>query len=196
MEQPAAKGDGIFMSWTGEGKHTVEEILSLPTGERAELLDGEIFRMEAPSRTHQEILMWLSYHIYDFIKKKKGPCRVIQAPFGVFLKKDDKNYVEPDISVICDLEKLDERGCHGAPDWIIEIVSPSSKAMDYYKKPEAYKSAGVGEYWIVDSAKEIVVVYDLAGEEAPVVYRFTDNITPHAFPGLALHFGEWQKKEG
>lgn len=139
MEQFATKGDGIFMSWTGEGKHTVEEILALPKGERAELLDGEI-------------------------------------------------------SVICDLNKLDERGCHGAPDWIIEIVSPSSKAMDYYKKPEAYKSAGVKEYWIVDSAKEIVVVYDLAEEEAPVVYRFTDNIKPHVFPELVLHFGEWQQK--
>ena len=139
--------------------YTIDDIYALPDGERAELIDGQIYYLAPPSRTHQRILFSLSRKIADYIDSKGGNCEVDIAPFAVFLNNDDINYVEPDISVICDSSKLDEKGCNGAPDWIIEIVSPGSKSMDYFKKLLKYNTAGVKEYWIVDPTKELVMVY-------------------------------------
>ena len=87
--------------------------------------------MAPPNTKHQRLVSDLHYQIKDFIRRNSGECEVFPAPFAVFLNENETNYVEPDISVICDTSKLDDKGCHGAPDWIIEIVSPSSKQMDY-----------------------------------------------------------------
>lgn len=157
--------------------HTIEDIYALPDGERAELIDGQIYDMAPPSRTHQRISSYLHNEIYNHMKKNGGSCEVYAAPFAVFLNEDDTIYLEPDISVICDLSKLDEKGCHGAPDWVIEIVSPGSKQMDYFKKLFLYRNAGVREYWIVDPTKKHMTVYRFEqetmeqysfGEDAPV----------------------------
>ena len=106
-----------------EKVYTMEDIYSLPDGERAELIDGKIYYMAPSSRKHQSISMFLSRVIGNYIESNNGTCEVYAAPFAVFLNENDINYLEPDISVICDTSKLDEKGCHGAPDWIIEIVS-------------------------------------------------------------------------
>lgn len=160
-----------------EEGYTIDDIYALPDGKRAELIDGEIYNMAPPSRTHQKLLHFFDRIIGNYIQSNNGICEVYPAPFAVFLNKDNKNYVEPDISVICDVSKLDEKGCHGAPDWIIEIVSNSSKAMDYFTKLFKYRNAGVKEYWIVDPAKNQVMVYRFEreimdqysfGEEIPV----------------------------
>jgi len=103
----------------------------LPEGQRAELIDGQMYMMAPPNTRHQRILMNLSGEIREYIKKKHASCEVFPAPFAVFLNKDDQNYVEPDISVICDKTKLDDLGCNGAPDWVIEITSPSNPQHDY-----------------------------------------------------------------
>ena len=107
--------------------HTTEEIYALPEGKRAELIDGQIYDMAPPGRIHQELVQQLSRTIGNYIADHKGTCKVYPAPFAVFLNQDDKTYVEPDISVICDNGKLDDRGCNGAPDWVIEIVSKQSE---------------------------------------------------------------------
>jgi len=107
---------------------------------------------------------------------------------AVYLKSDDKNYVEPDITVICDLDKLDKKGCQGAPDWVIEIVSPSSKRMDYYLKLHAYEEAGVREYWVIDPEKKSVVVYYLENSGSPALYHFTDNVPVGIFEGMEIEF--------
>ena len=143
-----------------EELYTIDDIYSLPEGERAELIDGQIYDMAPPSRRHQEISMELSTSIQSYIRSKKGNGKVYAAPFAVQLDEDSHTYVEPDISVICDPNKLDERGCKGAPDWVIEIVSPASRRMDYYTKLFTYRTAGVREYWIVDSSKNQVIVYN------------------------------------
>ncbi len=157
--------------------YTIEDIYALPDGERAELIDGRIYYMAPPSWRHQKISGKLYQTIANYIDSKNGECEVLAAPFAVFLNKDNINYVEPDISVICDSSKLDDKGCHGAPDWIIEIVSPGSKQMDYYKKLFQYRTSGVREYWIVDSEKNRSTVYNFVhdtmeeytfGEEIPV----------------------------
>ena len=99
--------------------YTLEDIYNLPDGERAELIDGQIYYMApTPSRTHQLISGDLFAAIYNYIKEHKGKCEVYSAPFAVFINKDDFNYVEPDISVVCDPNKLNDKGCNGAPDWL------------------------------------------------------------------------------
>lgn len=182
--------DWRLMSLSGKQEYTVQDILELPEGERAELLDGEIFFMASPTTTHQEIAGWIYAEIRNYIKERNGKCRVFISPFAVFLKNDDKNYVEPDVCVICDREKLDNQGCHGAPDWMIEIVSSSSRRMDYYRKLAAYQDAGVREYWIVDSVKKTVVVYNLELEEMPMVHPFDAVIKVGIYEDLAIDFSQ------
>lgn len=106
------------------------------------------------------IVHFLGWKIETYIRANNGECKVYPAPFAVHLDADNKTYVEPDISVICDKSKLDERGCNGAPDWIIEIVSTSSRRMDYAIKSFIYRNAGVREYWIVDSDKDRITVWN------------------------------------
>ena len=112
--------------------------------------------MAPPSYLHQRLVMELSATIRDYIKSRKVSCEVLPAPFAVFLNQDDRNYVEPDISVICDPDKLNDKGCNGAPDFIIEIVSPSSQRMDYLTKLFKYRTAGVREYWIVNPMTQTI----------------------------------------
>lgn len=166
-----------------EETYTIDDIYALPDGERAELIDGKIYYMAPPSRRHQRILVDLSYQIENYIRNKKGLCEVDIAPFAVFLNEDDINYVEPDISVICDPSKLDEKGCHGAPDWIIEIVSPTNKSMDYYKKLFKYKTAGVREYWVVDPEKKLIMVYRF-DKEMLQQYSFGEDVQSGIFGDL------------
>lgn len=130
--------------------YRIADIFSLPDGERAELLDGKIYYMAPPNTKHQRLLNYISTEINLYIRGKNGDCEVFPAPFAVFLNGDDRNYMEPDLSVICDRNKITEKGCLGAPDWIIEIVSPGSRQMDYYKKLIKYRTAGVRVYWVVD----------------------------------------------
>ena len=114
--------------------YTISDIYALPDGERAELIDGQIYNMMPPGRLHQKISWKLHQAIANYIDSRNGLCEVYAAPFAVFLNDDDINYVEPDLSVICDLSKLDDKGCHGAPDWVIEIVSSGSRSRDYMTK--------------------------------------------------------------
>ena len=157
--------------------YTIDDIYALPEGQRAELIDGQIYDMAPPSPMHQELVMELSATLRDYIKKNGGPCKVYPAPFAVFLNEDDRNYVEPDISVICDSSKVDNRGYQGAPDFIIEIVSPSSQRMDYLTKLFKYRTAGVREYWIVNPLQRTVQVYSFEGTEDSSQYSFDDEIT-------------------
>ena len=173
-----------------ESSYTTDYIFSLPEGQRAELIDGVVYDMAPPNRLHQELVSELHYKITDYIKKNNGACKVFPAPFAVFLNADDKTYVEPDISVICDKSKLDDRGCVGAPDWIIEIVSPGSRRMDYFTKLFKYRTAGVREYWIVDPAKERVTVYHYEDDAAPVIYSFTQDIPVGIYPGLTIKIND------
>ena len=143
---------------------TVDDIYSLPDEERAELIDGKIYYIAPPNTKHQRLLNYINTEINMYIRKNNGECEVFPAPFAVFLNEDDINYVEPDISVICNRDKITDKGCGGAPDRIIEIVSPSSKAMDYFTKLFKYRTAGVREYWIVDSTKKRITVYSFENE--------------------------------
>src|SRR5699024_8795318 len=128
-----------------------------------------MFMMAPPGRIHQKLLMELSATIRNYIRDSGGSCEVYPAPFAVFLNADDQTYVEPDISVICDKNRLTDKGCNGAPDFIIEIVSPGSRRMDYSTKNALYSDAGVREYWIVDPEKERTTIYRYEEDAAPVI---------------------------
>ena len=167
--------------------YTIDDIYSLPEGSRAELIDGQIYYMAPPTRNHQEILSFLHAAIYNHIARNKGECKVYPAPFAVFLNKDDKNYVEPDISVICDKLKLTDKGCSGAPDWIIEIVSPGSRRMDYFTKLFKYRTVGVKEYWIVDPEKNRILVYNFESEDTGD-YTFADSVKASIYDDLFINF--------
>ncbi len=169
--------------------YTVRDIEALPEGERAELIDGKMYRMATPTLTHQDILMWLSVKIWVHIEKHGGPCKVLPAPFAVYIKDDEHNYVEPDVTVICDRDRLDEKGCHGAPDWAIEIVSPSSKTMDYIRKCALYEAAGVREYWIVDPKEKSVLVYNFEHGTSGR-YSFSDQVKAGIYDDFFLDFNE------
>lgn len=175
------------MSLSQERIYTTDDIYALPDGQRAELVDGHIYYMAPPSRTHQRIIIEVSTIINNYIKSNNGSCEVDIAPFAVFLNEDDKNYVEPDISIICDKNKLTDKGCVGAPDWIIEIVSPGSRRMDYSVKLFKYRTAGVREYWIVDQEKNRITVYDLEHDDMNE-YAFTDIVKAGIYPDLSINF--------
>ncbi len=164
------------MAFAQEKIYTVEDIYNLPEGQRAELIDGQIYMMAPPMRIHQRLVSQFTKVIGSYIDKKQGGCEVYPAPFAVFLNKDDRNYVEPDISVICDKNKLDERGCNGAPDWIIEIASPSNPQNDYGIKLFKYRTAGVREYWIVNPRTKTVMVYDFESDEKSNQYGFDEDV--------------------
>lgn len=170
--------------------YTAEDYWNLPENHRAELINGELYSMAPPSFIHQKISFALSRKIADFIDANDGNCEVVPAPFAVNLNADDKTYVEPDISVICDSEKLTDKGCSGAPDFIIEIVSPSSRRMDYNTKNALYAEAGVREYWIVDPEKKRTTLYRYEEDAAPAIIPFEHTISVGIYGGLKINIAE------
>ena len=167
--------------------YTVQDIYDLPEGTRAELIDGTMYMMAPTSRAHQEIVGEIFAVIRDYIKQKGGVCRPYVAPFAVFLNEDDHTYVEPDVSVICDPSKLNDKGCAGAPDWIIEVVSPGSQRIDYMIKLFKYRTAGVREYWIVDKTKNRIIVYNFEKNDMNE-YTFSDLVPAGIYDDLQVDF--------
>ena len=134
--------------------------------------------------------MEISAAVHRYIKSKNGSCKVYPSPFAVNLNANDKIWVEPDISIVCDTGKIDGRGCKGAPDWIIEIVSPGSTRMDYSVKLFKYRTAGVREYWLFNPIRKIVQTYIFEGEEDANIYPFDDKIPVYIFNGLTIKISD------
>lgn len=178
--------------------YTYADYLKWKFEERVELLKGRIFKMSpAPNLKHQQISMNLSTSIFNFLEDRK--CQVFSAPFDVRLpvqnkKKDEEitTVVQPDICVVCDETKLDERGCIGAPDLIIEILSPGNTEKETRRKFELYEEAGVKEYWIVYPAEENVIVFILDNGKfgGGKIYATSDHLASHSVPGLTVHLKE------
>lgn len=169
-------------------KATLSDWEALGEDVRAELIDGEIYNMAPPNRKHQKILSFLHLKIGGYLEGKT--CEVYPAPFGVYLHNEDgtTDAVEPDISVICDKNKLSNRGCEGAPTWVIEIASPGNTIHDYLVKLGLYQRHGVKEYWIVNPMKEAVTVYHLEQDLFPEAYTFRDTIPVHTLTNLNIDF--------
>ncbi|GFI44359.1 hypothetical protein IMSAGC018_02040 [Lachnospiraceae bacterium] len=173
-----------------EHTYTSEDYWNLPEGQRAELIDGKLYAMAPPNFTHQKISFSLARKIADYIDTNKGSCEVVPAPFAVNLDANDKTWVEPDISVICDKTKITEKGCKGAPDWVIEVVSPSTQSRDYLKKLWLYQNTGVREYWIVNPIMKNVQVYTFDKDENSTQFSFDDEISVYIFDNLSIKISD------
>ncbi len=187
-----------FNDIDASGYYSYADYLQWQFEERVELLKGKIFKMSpAPNRMHQEISMILSNIIYRTLQN--SPCKVYSAPFDVRLisqgKEDEQitTVVQPDICVICDHSKLDDRGCIGAPDLIIEILSPSNDRHDLKRKFFLYEEHGVQEYWIVDPRVKTIVKHVLTDgkyvTQSPP-YFTEDTLTTDILPGLEINVEE------
>jgi len=181
-------------------RYTYADYLSWIDDVRRELIDGFIYVMSAPVRLHASISLRISTIVSTFINKRKGKCQIYYAPFDVRLpvegsKEDDKiyNVVQPDICVICDPSKLDRRGCIGAPDLIVEILSPSTLKKDCNEKFNLYERAGVREYWIVDPKEKVVHIFLLQPDgkyNLGTIYECNEKAPVHIFEDLEIDLDE------
>lgn len=183
-------------------RFTFADCLTWDEGEHIEIINGEAFMMATPSRIHQEICFEIGRQLGNYLEGKQ--CKAYPAPFGVRLFEQDGDrpenvdtMVEPDISVVCDRNKLDKHGCKGAPDMIVEVLSPSTQRHDQLVKLNLYQRAGVREYWIVDPENKTVRVLLQTGEGTlwtHEVYRREDvakvNVLEGCFIELSKVFSE------
>lgn len=169
-----------------QGKYTVKDYYDLPEDKRVELIDGVFYDMAAPTPVHQRIGGELHRQIANFIFERKGNCIPFISPIDVRLDCDDKTMVQPDLVILCDQDKIKKWGIMGAPDFVVEVLSPSTKRKDCIKKLDKYMEAGVKEYWMIDPYKKKVIVYEFAKESYPTIYGMDGQIPVGIYDGQLL----------
>ncbi len=178
--------------------YTYADYLRWTIEERFELIKGKVFRMSpAPGVRHQEISQRVNYRLYGFLHDQA--CKVFTAPFDVRLPRKGKRdqdiitVVQPDLCVICDPAKLDDRGCIGAPDIVVEILSRSNNRKELQLKFEVYEESGVKEYWIIHPEEKTFLKYVLNDQgkfQAQRLLTFGDQVTTSVLPGFVLDLDE------
>ena len=163
--------------------YTVRDLYTLPDGVRAELIDGQIYYMSSPGMTHQLIISLFFNTVWQYIKSKEGSCIPVSAPMDVQLDEDDLTLVQPDFLVVCDKKKVVDGRIFGAPDFVMEVLSPTTRQKDLTLKTWKYSSAGVREYWIIDPDKQQVLVYNFEDDCFPHVYGFDSDIPVAIYNG-------------
>lgn len=177
---------GTYKTEKKQGEYTLEDYYALPDDYRAELIDGVIYEMSSPNFNHQLLASRLHMALFSHILKNKGDCFALEAPMDVQLDCDNRTMVQPDVIVLCDRGKRRKFGIFGAPDLLIEILSPSTRKKDLGIKFVKYENAGVREYWIIDPDQEKVLVYDFSQEIYPVIYGFQSKIPVGIFDGKCV----------
>lgn len=188
-----------------QGEYTVEDYYALPETCRVELIDGVIYNMAAPTNLHQAIITEITVQLYNWIRKKKGKCMVMMSPADVQLDQDDRTMIQPDIFVYCIKEKQDKksrsekklyRAFQGAPDLVVEVLSPSSRKRDRVIKYGKYREAGVREYWIVDPESRRIMVHLFERGDETAVYTYQDEIPVHIYQGeCRISLADMEQKE-
>ena len=173
-----------------------KELYTLEDEMRVELIDGVFFEMTAPRTSHQTIAMEICMALSIFIRSKDGECVPFAAPTDVQLDCDEYTMVEPDVLVVCDRKKITGPCIVGAPDFIVEVLSKSTRKKDMSLKLSKYTNAGVREYWMVDLDKERILVYNLENEDSFLtIYGLEDQIPVHIFNDeLVIDFAEIMKR--
>ena len=169
--------------WTMQGSYTVEDYLALPDEKRVELIDGVIYDMGAPRYVHQLIAGEIFRQIANFLLDKGGKCRVYIAPADVQLDNDNRTMVQPDVFILCDPEKSDNLRMYGAPDFALEVISPSTKKKDFAIKTSKYLNAGVREYWILDPYQEILLTYYFELDDTPRIHGLDKTVPVGIYNG-------------
>lgn len=167
-----------------QGEYTVEDYYAVPVGRRVELIDGVIYDMSAPSVVHQDIVGNVFYQISSQIKKNNDTCRTRMSPIDVQLNCDDKTMLQPDMIIVCNPDLTKKWGILGAPDFVLEVISESTRKQDYFQKMTKYMEAGVREYWVINPLRKELTVYDFMGDEGPITYSLTGTV------GLAIYNGQ------
>lgn len=166
-----------------QGEYTVEDYYALPDERRAELIDGVIYDMSSPTFNHQGVAGEVYFQIADFIRSRKGECIVRMAPVDVRLDCDNRTMVQPDVLVVCDKRKIRRWGVMGAPDFVVEVLSQSTRRKDSIKKLSKYAEAGVREYWLIDPDKRKLIVYYLEEDGFPMVYGLRGRAPVRIYEG-------------
>ena len=177
---------GTFAEKGRQGEYTVDDVMSLPEDVRVELIDGVLYDMAVPTYIHQGIAGHIHAKFLDFVTKNRGGCFPFISPIGVQLDRDDKTYLEPDVIIICRKEyddRLRERVLFGAPDFVLEVISPTSVRRDTVLKMNKYMKAGVREYWILDPMAKILYVYDFEHGNIVYMYTFEDKVPVRIWDG-------------
>lgn len=166
-----------------QGEYTVEDYMALPDGDRKELIDGVFYDMATPLFIHQAVAASLFYKIQSFIKENKGDCIAVMAPSAVQLDCDDKTIVEPDIYIICNRDKIKRFGVYGAPDFVLEVLSDSTRNKDLKIKSFKYMNAGVREIWYIDLKTRTLITYYEGDDYLPAIHPLEGTL------GLAIYDG-------
>lgn len=148
-----------------QGTYTVEDYYKIPDERRVELIDGVIYDMSAPTTVHQDINSYIHMCIYNHIREKKKPCKVYESPVDVQLDRDNRTMLQPDVMLICEKEKVELKKIYGAPDFALEVLSPSTRNKDMSVKLHKYLNAGVREYWIIDPKKKLLIKYNFMDKD-------------------------------
>ncbi len=174
-----------------QGEYTLEDYYLLPDDRRVELIDGVIYDMTAPSAAHQIVIGEVHFQLKNCRKEYGMECMPFLSPCDVQLDRDDKTMVEPDMLIVCDMDKVAGRCVYGAPDFVMEVLSPSTRSKDQILKLKKYKEAGCREYWIVDIENERISVFDFESENWPKIYSFKDEVPVAISEGLCkIDFNE------
>ena len=170
--------DAWTRSWRRQGTYTVKDYEMIPDGVRVELIDGVIYDMGAPTLAHQLIAGYIYKEMFNFGERSgKKNCMPVIAPYDVQLNKDDRTMVQPDVLVICNRDGRDvSKRLYGAPDFVLEVLSPATKSKDLIIKSGKYAAAGVRECWLVDPETQEVLVYDFENLRFPATYTFHDAV--------------------
>lgn len=164
-----------------QGDFTIDDYYHIPEDKRVELIDGVFFDMAAPGIVHQYIVGEIFAEFRNFIRENNGSCVPFISPIAVRLNCDDRTMVEPDFIVVCNRDRLQDKVVFGVPDFVAEVLSPSTRKKDMYLKLMKYADAGVREYWIIDPEHRHVIVYDLERQTEPMIYGFEETIPVKIF---------------
>ena len=184
LEQVLGEGEGMALREPlknylkkRQGEYNLEDYNVIPDDIRVELIDGVIYNMASPTSVHQLIAGFIYGKMLSHVLEKKGKCMPMISPLDVQIDCDDRTMVQPDVIIVCDREKIINRCVYGAPDFVAEILSKSSKRRDSVIKLHKYMTAGVREYWMIDPEQKKVIVYDFEAEDYPAIYGF-DAVLP------------------
>lgn len=182
-----------------QGMYTVEDYRALPDEQRVELIDGYFYDMAAPNTLHQLITGELYRQIANYIMEQEGACIPFISPVDVQLNNDKKTMLQPDVVIVCNPDQIVKSNIMGAPDFVLEVISPGSRRKEYIIKLHKYEDAGVREYWLVDPNQKVVLVYFFEDEACPAIYPIDADIPVNIFGRKLVlklcHIAKWTGQE-